>query len=137
MYKSVEKILQELPERMADDVSGYVRSVSAALPRILERARIARTPSLAEEVAFIAAVKKIFSIVSSTSSILESSLGSLGTRASEVRIGSQVYSPVSREYRELRELDQTLKDLLRLHNLLDLVEEGDYSEIALQLSHGR
>lgn len=137
MYRSVEKIVEELPPRMADDVSGYVRSVEAALPRILERAGIRPTSSLAEEIVFIAAVKKLFAIVSSTSSILDSSLRSLDGQTAEVRIGSQVYSRASSEYLQLRELDRELRALLSTHHLMDLVELGDYSELALELSHGR
>jgi hypothetical protein len=130
----VEQIARELPPRLRDDIVGYARSVETALPEIFRDAGVRRTESLAQQLVFIAGVKKIYSICSSNYWILESSLHALRDHAESVRLGSTVVSRSSPYFLRLQELNSDLLEMLGEHHLSEFMEIGAYSEILRRIA---
>jgi len=134
---AIDRIAHELPQRLADDVIGYARSVQAALPDIFLEAGVRRTEELANQLVFIAGVKKLYSISSSNYWILANSFHALREQVTEVRLGSTVISRQSPYFRDLRELHADLLRILADNELFDFMELTSYTEIARRLARER
>ncbi len=133
----VDQIARELPPRLADDLIGYARSVSGALPEIFRDARVAQSDDLASQLVLIAAVKKLYSICSSNYWILDNSLHALQRDAGEVRLGSTVVSRRSPYFLRLQKLQTDLLQILGDQGLFEFMEVSSYAEIARRLSRER
>jgi len=85
----VEEFAQQLPFRLREDVIGYARSVQAAVPDIFREARMTLDQGLADQLVFVAGIKKLYAICSGTFWILDNSLHSLQqAQAYEIKVGS-------------------------------------------------
>jgi hypothetical protein len=62
--QAVEAIADELPTILRSDLIGYAKSVESALPEIFLQAHVTRSDKLADELIFIAGIKKLYSICS-------------------------------------------------------------------------
>ncbi|MBI4382301.1 MAG: hypothetical protein HY574_14075 [candidate division NC10 bacterium] len=133
----LEQITRELPAKLSGDVVSYAKSVEAALPEIFRTADVRRTDELARQLVFIAGVKKLYSICSSSFWILENSLHALRHQAQEVRLGSLIVSRGSPYFRRLQQLQTDLVEILSEQGLFEFMELGSYSEIVRRLSRER
>jgi hypothetical protein len=136
--EGVEDFARGLPPRVREDVLGYARSVQSALPEIFEEAGIGETPELRDQVVFIAGVKKLHAICSSTFWILENSLKGLqqaGIR--QVRLGGLTVSRGSPIWTELRDTVAAVEAILAEQRMLQLVSAPSYAEIVRELTSGR
>jgi uncharacterized protein (DUF1499 family) len=123
-----------LPRNMVDSVVSYARSVEAALPEIFREAGIKYRKNIAEEVIFVAGIKKLFATVDSTYWMLENSKVLLERQqVTEVRIGSSDLYGNGRELDTLRQLRTDFLELLEQNNLTDIVDESSYSSIIRKL----
>jgi hypothetical protein len=108
-------------------VVGYAKSVREALPEIFREADLRPDPVLEDEVVFIAGIRKLYAIVSSTFWTLHKALSNLRERdIPRVRIGGHAYSFDSPEYRELQSLHDTLRALLEEEDLLRFMRGINY-----------
>jgi hypothetical protein len=73
----VHEFAQELPPRLRESVIGYARSVQDAIPDISRDAEIRQDQGLADQLVFLAGIKKLHAICSGTFWILDNSLRSL------------------------------------------------------------
>lgn len=125
----VQELVQELPPRLRDDVVAYARSVESAAPDIFREARIAFDPRLADQLVFLAGVKKLYAICSGTYWILDNSLHSLQKAETyEVKIGSLRISRGSKEYGQFQALLGDLDEILMKQELYELVQVSSYVE---------
>lgn len=134
----VQAFAQELPPRLREDVVGYARSVQGALPDIFRDAKLAQEQALADQLVFLAGIKKLYGICSGTFWILDNSLQSLDqAEAYEVRIGSMRISRGSKEWVQLRDLLNDLEVILAQQRLQEMMLLTSYSEILHRLRDER
>jgi hypothetical protein len=134
----VEDFARGLPPRLREDVLGYARSVQSALPEIFENAGVRETSELRDQVVFIAGVKKLHAICSSTFWILENSLSRLQQAdIRQVRLGGLTVSRGSRMWTELRDTVTAIEAILAQQGLLQFVSTPSYAEILRELTDGR
>ncbi len=134
----VQTFAQELPPRLREDVVGYARSVQRALPDIFRDAKLAQEQGLADQLVFLAGIKKLYAICSGTFWILDNSLRSLNqAEAYEVRIGSMRISRGSKEWAQLRDLLNDLEVILAEQKLQEMMLLTSYSEILHRLRDER
>ena len=134
MHQKVKELVSELPYRFREDILGYARSVQHALPEIFSNAHVKWNEDLAEQVIYIAGLKKFHSICSSIFWTLENSLHMLEqSEVSAVRIGSTYYNKQSEEYSELSTLINNLENLLFEHQIFEFIQIRSYTEILERL----
>ena len=134
----VNALAQELPPRLREDVVGYARSVQSALPDIFRDAKLAQEQGLADQLVFLAGIKKLYAICSGTFWILDNSLRSLNNAQEyEVRVGSTRISRGSKEWVQLRDLLRDLEMILVEQGLLEMMLLTSYSEILHRLRDER
>lgn len=132
--QKVNELVSELPYRFREDILSYARSVQYALPDIFLKAHVNWNENLAEQVIYIAGLKKFHSICSSVFWTLENSLHMLEhSDVSTVRIGSTHYHKQSEEYVELSTLINNLEDLLYEHRIFEFIQLRSYTEILERL----
>src|SRR5271165_2689787 len=123
----VYEFARELPPRLREDVVGYARSVQNALPDIFRNAEMAEDPALADQVVFVAGIKKLYAICSGTFWILDNSLRSLSQAdAHEVQIGSMRIRRGSEEWVRLRNLVTDLDVILTEQRLQEMMFTTSY-----------
>lgn len=126
----IESLVAEFPQDFRDSVIGYARSVRAALPDIFREADLSPDPVLEDEVVFIAGVRKLYAIVSSTFWTLHKALSNLNTRdIPRVRIGGRGYGFDSPEYEQLRALHDSFRTLLDEEDLLRFMSGMNYATV--------
>ena len=131
----VSEFAQSLPPRLREEVVAYARSVDNAAADIFREARVQFDQRLADQLTFLAGIKKLYAISSGTFWILDNSLYSLQKADTyEVRIGSMRISRGSKEYEQLRTLLADLDELLVVQGLYDLVQVSSYVETLRRLS---
>lgn len=136
--QQVEEFTEALPFRLKEDVLGYARSVQAAVTEIFREAGMRPDPALGDQLVFVAGVKKLHAICSSTFWILDNSLESLEQAdAREVRVGTLRISRNSREYKQLRDLLGDIEIILAAQGLTKLVDVHSYAEILRLLRNER
>jgi hypothetical protein len=134
----VEDFAGGLPPRLREDVLGYARSVQAALPAIFEDAGVRETSDLRDQLVFIAGLKKLHAICSSTFWILENSLTGLQqANIARVRLGGATVSRGSRIWTELRDTVTAIEAILAREGVLQFVSTPSYAEILRELADGR
>ena len=134
----VSDIAQALPYKLKEDVVGYARSVRDALPDIFREAEMAPDDVLANQLVFLAGIKKLYAICSGTFWILDNSLKSLGeAQAFEVKLGSMRVSRGSRDWVNLRSLLTDLEIILTEQRLEEMVNLTSYAEILHRLRDER
>jgi hypothetical protein len=111
-------IVAELPRVIADQILGYAESVERELPHIFERWGTQSDHTLAEELVFLAGVRKLHAIVASSYWTLDNSATLLtGPSIDNIRVGELDYSRDGELHRTLRSLLETLENVLAAHNL--------------------
>jgi hypothetical protein len=84
----VDEFAQFLPPRLREDVRAYARSVDSAAADIFREARMGFDQRLADQLVFVAGIKKLYAICSGTFWVLDNSLQSLqNAETYEVKIG--------------------------------------------------
>lgn len=130
----VEALLGESPSSLRDPVIGYAESVKAALPDIFRQAGLASDSLLENEVVFIAGIRKLYAMVSSTFWTLQKALTKLSEReVPNIRIGGHRYSFDSAEYRRLHALHDSLRAVLEQENLLRFMGRVNYADVVRAL----
>ncbi len=100
----VEEFALNLPPELGDQVVSYAATVAGALPDIFSDLGFEFSSEIADQVVFLAGVKKFQSILQTVTLTLSLALGNLeGSETSGIRIGSVRYARGSRDYRELHE----------------------------------
>lgn len=110
----VRDMVSELPRSLADQVVGYAESVERCLPEIFREAKRRQTDKLSREVVFMAGVKKLHWLSSSSYWTLNHSgrlLKSMGTTS--IRVGRMDFSIGSEAHQQLRSLVDDLDKMLR------------------------
>src|SRR5262249_59555111 len=93
-------------------------SVERELPHIFERSGTQYDHTLAEELVFLAGVRKLHAIVASSYWTLDNSATLLtGPSIDNIRVGEFDYSRDGELHRTLRSLLETLENVLATHNL--------------------
>lgn len=134
----VDSFARRLPTRLRDDILGYARSVQSALPGIFEDAGVRETRELRDQLVFIAGVRKLHAICSSTFWILENSLAGLQQAdIRQVRLGGRTVSRGSGMWTELRDTLTAIEAILARHDLLHFVSTPSYADILRELTNGR
>jgi hypothetical protein len=135
---AIERLLGGFPAALRDPVLGYAVSVKGALPEIFREARIDPDPVLEDQVVFIAGIRKLHAMVSSTFWTLNKALRQLGTRdIPSVRIGARGYSLDSVEYRRIEALYDSLRTRLEEENLLRFMRGISYAAVLQTLDNER
>lgn len=117
----VRVMVSGLPRSLGDQVIGYAESVNRALPDIFREARRRPNPKIGNQLVFIAAVKKIHWLASSSYWTLENSGKLLATlNVTRVRVGSSDLSRGGVLYEQLRSLLNDLEQALAAQ------QAGDY-----------
>src|SRR5262245_6012058 len=108
----------ELPRVIADQVLGYAESVEQELPSIFAQSGRQFDHTLADQLVFLAGVKKLHAIVASSYWTLDNSATLLaGLNVDNIRIGEFDYSRGGALHRTLRDLLDNLENVLAVHNL--------------------
>ncbi len=135
---SLTRAIDGMPSGMADTVVSYARSVESALPDIFRDARRKYRKDIADQIVFLAGVKKLFSIIDSTYWMLDNSSVILERQQiSAIKVGSSDLSRNGEDYYLLRELRQSLVNVLSEQRIYHLVSERSYSNIIEQLMDER
>lgn len=126
----IEGLMAEFPQNLRDPVIGYARSVRAALPDIFREADLSLDPVVGDEIVFIAGVRKLYALVSSTFWTLHKALSNLDARnITRVRIGGRGYAFDSPEYQRLRVLYDSFRTLLDDEDLLRFMSGVNYATV--------
>ena len=127
---AVKEFAEELPYRFREDVISYARSVRDAVPDIFKEAQYPLNEDLAEQIIFIAGVKKLYSIFTAHFWTISNSLFMLErSEVHSVRIGSRLIYKSSDDYFALSELVRHLDHLLSEHRMLEFIHQQSYPEI--------
>ena len=136
--QAIEKLVGGFPAALRDPVLGYALSVKGALPDIFREARIEPDPEIADQVVFIAGVRKLYAMVSSTFWTLNKALRQLNTRdVPAVRIGGRAYSLDSIEYRRIEALYDSLRTRLEEEEILRFMRTISYANLVQTLDNER
>jgi hypothetical protein len=133
----VDEFAQQLPYVLREQVVGYARSVRDAAPEIIQGAGVSPIPGMIDELVWIAAVKRIHSILSSAFWTINTANMLLREQdAGFPVIGGVDYSMRSSFYRGLRLALQDLEALLSSLNLSDLITL-QWADVVKRLANGR
>lgn len=117
----VRLLVADLPRALGEQVIGYAESVDRALPEIFREARRRKNQQVVDQLVFIAAVKKIHWLASSSYWTLENSGKLLASmNVTRVRVGQSDLSRGGIVYEQLQSL---LNDL---ETVLEQQQAGDY-----------
>ena len=118
--QDVRLMVAKLPRSLADQVIGYAESVERALPEIFTEARRRRTAGLANQVIFIAGLRKLHWLAASSYWTLDNS-GKLlqAMDVTRIQIGKADVYRGSETYTELHALLVDLEQLLTERHLLE------------------
>lgn len=132
--------LEPLPPALAEQLADYADYVLDSLDAICERAHV--SPSLVDlnDLAVLAALRRLWSYLESQRWLLTNSLAGLKTLDSEVSgftVGDTVFTPSSRPAMEIADLESQLRDLLARHNIEFLVTKASLTELISTLAADR
>ena len=135
---SLTRAIAGMPSGMADSIVSYARSVEVALPDIFRDAQRKYRKDIADQIVFLAGVKKLFSIIDSTYWMLDNSSAILERQEiSVIKVGSSDLSRSGEDYHLLKNLRQSLVEILSEQRIYHLVSERSYSNIIKQLMDER
>ena len=137
MSKLAETI-EPLPYALADQVSGYARSVVGAAPNIFRDAGVKLNPASLERIEFIAGMRKLLSILESNYWVLDNAGALLPGQAenSQIRVGSSDLSRNGEYHQQLHKLLDGFRKILSERELLHTIRNMSYSEIAREIADG-
>lgn len=131
--------IEPLPYGLKEQVLGYARALQAAAPEIIRDAGVAQSQSLADQLVFLAGIRKLLAIVDSNYWLIDNA-GALLQRNQEqdtVRVGGTDLSRGSIYHYRVEKLRQEFRELLGEKRVLDLVSRRPYVEIVRELASGR
>jgi hypothetical protein len=129
--RQLQELMAPLPYALREQVIGYARSVRDAAGEILRDADLEFDARIADRLAFVAGLRRLYSVCSSSYWILENSgflLRAADTDA--VRIGREDFSRGSALHRRLRSMLSDLDAVLGETDARQEVLEIPYIELA-------
>ena len=127
--EAVREFTETFPPRLRDDVIGYAMSVESALPEIFRDVGIRFDKSLGSQLVFLAAIRKLHAVVSSSFWILHNSLRiAEKSNVEAVRIGPERISRGAGSYESLRVTLAALDQILERHEITELVRVKTYAD---------
>ena len=131
---SLTRAIAGMPSGMADTVVSYARSVEIALPEIFRDAKRKYRKDVADQIVFLAGVKKLFSILDSTYWMLDNSSAILERQEiNAIKVGSSDLSRNGEDYYLIKNLRKSLVEILSEQRIYHLISERSYSNIIEQL----
>lgn len=131
--------IEPLPYRLKEQALGYARALQTAAPEIIRDAGEAPSQSLADQLVFLAGIRKLLAIVDSNYWLIDNA-GSLLLKNQEqdsVRVGGTDLSRGGSYHYRVEKLRQEFRGLLGERQVLDLVSRRPYVEIVRELASGR
>lgn len=133
--RAVQNFASHLPFSIEDQIVGYARSVQDALSEIFQNAQVPYNETIANQVVFIAGIKKLYAICNSNHRVIDDSLNILARQNTySIRFGRSLISQNSNEFIQLENLLNELVNFLGNENILELVSNPFYSEIVITLN---
>jgi hypothetical protein len=124
----------DLPFVLREQVVGYAESVRQALPDIFRDAGVKLDQRLADEVVFLAGVRKLHGLVASSYWALDNSAELLdGSAVDRIRIGRHDFSRGGQVHSALRAALEGLESALARENIGDLIKLG-YADLVQALA---
>jgi hypothetical protein len=133
----VNAFAPELPYTLREQVLDYARSVETASHDISKEAEIQLTEELLDQLALVAAVRKLHAICSSSYWLLYNSTKLLGNEVAGVRVGGTTFSRESVHFGQLSTLLSDLETVLRDQGLSIELIRRPYHEILTILANER
>ena len=135
--KQLNRILEILPNVLAEQVNSYARAVEDALPDIFKDVQVKFEPKISEQVVFLAGLRKLYSVITSNYWVLDNSAKILeGQGILDIRIGSSSFSRGSEYHYNLQEMMKELSEIFSKYQVMDLIYEKSYKEIIRELADG-
>jgi len=135
--RDVEDLVADLPYALRIQIVGYARSVELAAPTILLEAGLQAAPSLIDQLTFLAGVRRLEAIVSSSYWTLYNANRLLGETDGGIPVvGSTEYSTTAPIYKRLRRLYNDLEEILEDQGLRAVLRMP-YGQAALELLNER
>lgn len=129
----VRTMTKDLPKILVDQVIGYAESVEHSLPEIFQNAGRPFDENLANQVVFLAGVKKLHSIVASSYWTLDNSAALLQNFSiNRIQIGGTDYSQGGSFHQNLYRLLIALENLIETYNISSYLKIP-YSEVVERL----
>jgi hypothetical protein len=120
--RSLQDFTSELPFAIAEQVYGYARSVREAAPDICRDAEIEPSETLSDQLMWLAAVKRLHSIIGSAYWTVENANHLLRQQdAGPPFVGATDYSDRSSMYATLARLQLSLQQLEHALGVADLI----------------
>jgi hypothetical protein len=134
----VQQWTARLPYALREQVVGYARSVEQALPEIQDEAKVELASSDRDLVVFLAGLRKLYSLVSSSYWTVENA-GEILTRhgAGAARSGNTYYSRDSELFVGLRQALDEMQTLLREHAIEEELLLTSYTDLVKWIADGR
>lgn len=122
--QQVRSMIEFLPRSLGEQVVSYAESVDRALPEIFKEAGTTYKKSVADQIVFLAGIKKIEWLVSSSYWTLENS-GKLLQEldVNRIRIGGSDVSRGSQIYMQLQSLSKELEKVLAENGISDHIRK--------------
>lgn len=137
-FNALARTVEDLPSSVKDSVLSYSRSVEVSIPEIFKDAQLKYRKELADQVVYVAGLKKLYSFVDSTYWMLDNSSSILEKQqVADIRIGGESFSRDSDNHDKLYSLRKNLIDLLVEKKIYDLVVETSYARILRRLHDER
>jgi len=113
---------EKLPLSLREQVLGYAESVERSAPSIAKDAGVSFTSRFEDHIVFVAGLRKLFSIVSSSYWSLDNSTALLSkSNTSVITIAGRSFSRGSEAHEQLRTLLADLEDALSTSGVMDLM----------------
>lgn len=126
---------EKLPPSLREQILGYAESVKIAAPAIAKDQGIELTQTFEDHITFLAGVRKLFSIVSSSYWSLDNSATLLARSDSPaITIAGRSFSRGSEPYQQIYTLLTDLENALREANVLSIVQLS-FSEMTEAVAH--
>lgn len=115
-------MIEGLPKSLSDQVVGYAASVERALPEIFRDAERKFDQDIANQLVFLAGVRKLHSIVASSYWTLDNSGALLHQFNTErIRVGRADYSRGGLFHQDLLELLEAFENVLSKYNISEYI----------------
>ncbi len=131
-------MIEGLPKGLSDQVIGYAESVERALPEIFRDAGRQYNSTIADQLVFLAGVRKLHSIVVSSYWILDNSAALLKELSTDqIRVGHTDYSRGGVFYQDLAGLLDLLEKVLIKHNISQYLNVPFSEVLKMLVTDGR
>ena len=135
--RSLKEAIEGIPYSLSDQVLSYSRSVSVALPEIFDEAGVAYNRDIADQVVFLAGVRKLFSIIDSAYWVIDNASAILEKNdMHRIRVGGTNLSRGADYHYSVEQLRKNLIALLEDNNIYRYIADQSYVEIVRDLSSG-